>query len=120
MPPSIAEHFDALWVATTAIISFGLLLIIYFVRVWKTTVDEDIKKLKEQSSQDAVDLVKLYVSKNDCRIIEQSVRETVRDMRATIFSIEEKLDNLGGRVDTYHTQLMYELGIRNGKDRKRE
>lgn len=104
MPTSLMEHFDAIWISLTVVIGFIITLLMYFIRSWKTEVDENLKKLTDKNTVDDVELVKKYVSKEECSKVMHSVLEEMKD--------------LNEKVDKYHSQVMYEFGLRNGTKHK--
>jgi hypothetical protein len=98
---------NLIWTITTSLIGTLIIVITYFLKVWKTEVDNKLKKLEDKNIKDDMMLVKDYVTIADCKETEMALKAGMSDMKRDI-------DALSKKIDRYHVQVMYEFGIRNG------
>ena len=114
------------WAGLTTLIGAGSLIVGYLINNWKKGIEEKFKKLfsvtenNQEKIEEEVDKMKADSARCKLSIANDFVR--VKEYDKTTIRIENNIQELFSKFDglvtlmnTQHTQVMYELGVRNGK-----
>lgn len=114
------------WAAITAIIAVTCFIIGYFINSWKKAIETNIKSLftkadknrhyfEEKATEIMTDSTKckLNIASNFVRT--KDCNDTVKRIEDNQTRIISKMDEMKDTMGEHHSQVMYELGIKNGR-----
>jgi NADH:ubiquinone oxidoreductase subunit 5 (subunit L)/multisubunit Na+/H+ antiporter MnhA subunit len=119
------------WVAITAVLGILCLIIGYFVSNWKKSIETSIKNLLTKADknrfyfEEKVD--ELIVDRTKCKlnVAQNFVRtkdcnDTVKRLEQNQTLISQKMEELKDTMAEHHSQVMYQLGVKNGRLQSRD